>query len=623
MLVKKTGDLLGKGFQLAYFLVPDRTSALQILSAAMSKLAVQRSREIKRAYWRDKYLKRKITRITRDDGDLLQWMIYSEAEEYERRQEQGGEQTARDMVVRYIKYLVQLTTAMSSFYVNVGLHRLLHNYSTSEVQKVYESVTQHYPGDQEYRKVKGMLMNRLQMRFNDFIRTCTAHYGELRFEVSEEQDSWAELVDRCLRAFTPWSTAQTCQLLANLDPDAGIPPFPLSGEGGGASVDQDTVEIQRCHAFIEPSCYGWLTKRFRLDPPHTRLAVPRFLLKHRMDGQKNTGNGSGTAPDLTEEERKGIMDRLTAESARRERISPKFLSIVADGRECAQLDLGRRRNAHFEIQAGARLIEIWAEDQGEKILLATHWIAYTQCHGIAPSTASVDLGKGREILLQVVPAPTTTDELGNALILLKWQLVSRWAAWRNRVRHPPMWFRNVPKYALAPLLFLAIGGIVGAVKYSRELLRQQAASRRLGKELAEEIAARAALEYTLQIEHGVSTQSYVLVPNDLLIRGQQGTKEPVITLSSHTPLVVLELPVGRGSGESYRVVLKPFLDDHEILTENLPKSIPMRGDETVKFVLPVSFVEDGRHYVVTLNSIRPSGRMEEIRKFTFYVKKNK
>src|SRR5215471_7511472 len=337
MLVTKREDLLEKGFQLAYFLIPDRAIAIQILSAAMSKLKAQRSRETKRAYWRDKYLKRKITRIARDNGDLLQWLIYFEAEYYEKQQEQAGEQTARDMVVRYIKYLVQMTTAMSSFYVNVGLHRLLHNYSTSNVQKVYESITQHYPGDQEYRKVKSTLMNKLQTRFNNFLRTCTALYGESRFEASEHQDSWAELVDRCLRVFTPWSTAQTCDLLASLDTDTGTLPFPLSGKAEGGSVDQDMVEIHRCHVFTEPSCFSWLAKRFGLDSPRTRLAVPHFFMKQTIDNHRSSGNGSETTEELTEEERSAIMNRLTAEAARRRRIAVRSLRISTDGKECLRL----------------------------------------------------------------------------------------------------------------------------------------------------------------------------------------------------------------------------------------------------------------------------------------------
>src|SRR5215470_5610255 len=158
MLVNKREDLLEKGFQLAHFLIPNRTIAIQILSAAMSKFKAQRSRETKRAYWRDKYLKRKITRIARDEGDLLQWLIYFAAEDFERQQERAGEQTTSDMVVRYVKYLVQMTTAMSSFYVNVGLHRLLHNYTTSEVQRSYETVTERFLGADEYRRAKSALM---------------------------------------------------------------------------------------------------------------------------------------------------------------------------------------------------------------------------------------------------------------------------------------------------------------------------------------------------------------------------------------------------------------------------------------------------------------------------------
>src|SRR5215471_3380035 len=89
-------DLLGKAFQLAFFIIPDRTIALEILGTALTKLRVQRSREKKRVYWRDKYLKRKITRISRNEGDTLQWLIYFEAEDCEKRQERAGEQTTRD-----------------------------------------------------------------------------------------------------------------------------------------------------------------------------------------------------------------------------------------------------------------------------------------------------------------------------------------------------------------------------------------------------------------------------------------------------------------------------------------------------------------------------------------------
>ena len=70
--VKNKEDFLEKGFQLAYFIFPSRSLAIRILTGALNKLKAQRGREHRRTYWRDKYLKRGITRITREEADTLQ-----------------------------------------------------------------------------------------------------------------------------------------------------------------------------------------------------------------------------------------------------------------------------------------------------------------------------------------------------------------------------------------------------------------------------------------------------------------------------------------------------------------------------------------------------------------------
>jgi hypothetical protein len=89
-------ELLHTGFELAYFLVPDRTGAVAILTRALEKLRVQSRRELKRLYWRDKHTERPIRRVARGDVDMLQWLIMFEAEEEERAQERLG---AREAVV--------------------------------------------------------------------------------------------------------------------------------------------------------------------------------------------------------------------------------------------------------------------------------------------------------------------------------------------------------------------------------------------------------------------------------------------------------------------------------------------------------------------------------------------
>jgi hypothetical protein len=620
LLEKEDEDLLERGFQLAFFIIPKRTVALHILSSAQSKLKVQRSREKKRAYWRDKNLKRRVTRVIRDKDDALQWLIYLEAEEHEKRQEQAGEQTARDMVVRYVKCLVQATTAMSSFYVSVGLQRVLRNYSTTEARQAYEWVTQRYPGDPEYRKVKSTLMNRLEMRFNPFIRTCTTRYGELRFEAIKEQKSLVNLVDECLKTFIPWSTSRACELLASSYSNSGNLPYQLSGTNRG-SLDQDMIENHQSHVFIDPTCYRHLTSRLGLNSPDLRLTVPRFFFGGNSEDQDHSGASPGNAPALTESERREITVRLEVEDDRRRRVSPKLLRILVDGTECARLDSRRESECRCDVEDGIKLIEIWAEDDSGNLLLATHWVEYTAWQGIASATATVDLGNDRELLLQITPEHRATDAPGGASIRLKCRPVSRFATLREAFGSR-FWLHRLPRYALASLVFLGLGWILSTVKHRHELSRQQIAVERLGKELASEKAARASLEKALEIERqSASIEAYMLVPDDLRVRGQQGADEPVVSISSGASSIFLQLPVEEGHLGAYRVILKPFAENHEVLSENFVKPTPMMKNGTFKFMLPASLLEDGRHYVVTLDSMNSSGHIDRVRTFTFYVVK--
>ena len=127
-------------------------------------------------------------KVTRYSGCLFRismsqtWLNQSRMNQIsEKEQEQADATTSEHMVVRYIKNLVRMTTSMSSFYVNIGLHRLLFSYSTSETQRLYESVTERFLGADEYRRAKSALMRKLLKRFAT-LKTCRTQHGELRFE---------------------------------------------------------------------------------------------------------------------------------------------------------------------------------------------------------------------------------------------------------------------------------------------------------------------------------------------------------------------------------------------------------------------------------------------------------
>jgi hypothetical protein len=616
--VDEREDLMEKGFQLASFILQDRSTAIRVVRDATNKLTVQHSREQKRSYWRDKHLKGRITRIVRENRDALQWLIYFEAESYEKQHEELGQQTLRDMIIRYVKHLVQISTPMSAFYVSVGLHRLLHNYSTAEVQRVYEWMTEHYPGAQEYRRVKGALMNQLQARFAKLIQTIRGQHGEFRFEILDDQEGYADLVNACLRTFTPWSTSQPSMALGSLDSKALDPRDILLGKSP-TRVDQNRVETYRCHVLINPIWYEQIARRLGLDPPRRKLAVPKFLLSTNTQDRDGPGSLPAETPKLTDEERKGITDYLAAEAARRQQASPRMLKILAHGKEYARLYPDRADRQECELPEGVKLIEIWIEHQEADVLIATHWVNYTEWSGIAAAAAIVDLGNGRELLLQIVPTDQNEGGPGGASLELKCRPASRLAALGESLRSS-LSLQKMPRFALAAASLVAMGFVLGALLSKRELSRQRANVESVARELAHERSVRESLQKSLAMEHGSQEiAAYRLSPDDVLVRSPENTKETVVSLSANVPLVILDLPVAAGPAKSYRAVLTPFLQKRELLSENFAQPAQAGGDMSLRFALPSSLVEDGQHYVINLESKNAAGKLEMHRTFTFLV----
>src|SRR5215472_12304864 len=269
-------DSLEKGFQLAYWVVQDRQSAIDILTSALEKLSAQCRREKRRVYWRYNRSRQPIRRITRQELDAFQWLIMFQSELWERALEQRGSISVRDLIVRYVKHLVRTTSAMSSFYVCVGMNRLVYSYSTSETQAAFELITQRFPGADQYRRAKKMLASNLRERFGESLETVRTQHGEIRFKTLEGQERWLELVHKSLSMFTPWSTERLCE---RFRPKADLPPRSSLLAAGGPITGQDAQETIYCHVFIEPVCRGNLLAALSFSPPEAKLALPRFAMK--------------------------------------------------------------------------------------------------------------------------------------------------------------------------------------------------------------------------------------------------------------------------------------------------------------------------------------------------------
>src|SRR6266567_2727734 len=208
--------VLNRAFNLACFIVGDRETALRVVTGALTKLQVAVATQGKRLYYRPlgrgwsrkAHSKHSRNSISFNETHLLQRLIYLESEPYEIALEQGKSSTSaaeEDLVIHFVKHLTKKTIKRNSFYVTLGLSRLLHSYTTAETMEIYNAVIQdpdRVKDDYYYRSRKGVLVQELKQRFGDLINICRGPRGEERFQPDDNQPRFVELVRECLGYFT-------------------------------------------------------------------------------------------------------------------------------------------------------------------------------------------------------------------------------------------------------------------------------------------------------------------------------------------------------------------------------------------------------------------------------------
>jgi len=595
-------ELLQRGFELAYFIIPDRVTSIDILTRALEKIRARSRREMKRLYWRDKHTERPVRRIARSDMDMLQWLIMFEAEQDERAQERAGSISSAGMTIRYIKHLIQITTSMSSFYVNVGVSRVLHNYSTSDTQRVYEMLTSRFLGPDEYRRAKSALMDKLSERFAGFLKIARVDHGELRFETSDNQEQWVIAVSDSLSVFTPWSTQGHCAQYVSVNGNTQ-----LKSAQKPANTDQNESELRCCHILIEPRCYDQLMEDLAFDAPETRLALPRFVMPDKQEKSDNNNvQQPPRPPGLSHEDLDQIQRRLTVTDARRRNANPRIVTIMIDGVEHAQFDLTQKHRLQVGLDAGASLIEIRDNDEHGDLLLATHLIPYAN-NTFESSREIANLRAGK-LEFEVIPVATGGQKPPQAILSLnyhaRFQLTRPWIAWREF----PSFRITFRAYLLAGLAMALIGWGVAGAFYShkvRELEQKLELAARRNQQQLSPTSARAII-------------SYALIRDDQRVRGTETIGIPEISLHLHSPAISLELPLTSiAVTPSYSAELKTFTGDQTLMTQNFLQPTRTDNGSVVEMVVPIDLLKADTYYTVHLHS---SGRTD---RFTFKVVDNR
>jgi hypothetical protein len=413
-------DMVIRAYELAYFIVGDKQDAIKIATAALTKQEVASTAQDKRLYYtprgRTAHSTSKTegfrTKISLSNVHVLQRLVYVESDPYERQVEQPDNTTELDeasMVIHFIKHLVRITIRRNSFYVALGLSRLLHNYSTTETMEIYNVVVQdpdRVKDDYYYRSRKGRLMQEMKERFGSLINTCRGQRGEERFKPQESPERFADLVAKCLSFFTPWSTS--CILAADFNPVMDeIAPLCFKRK---TPDEEHEIEVNRIHTLLHPDCYKRLVKALGLDSPDQQLAIPQFNLTN------NKGGGRQSPPKLEDEESALIIGSLTEQSARRKSVSAGLLRVLVDGAERARLLIQQTSHVKFDVEEGAEMIEVRANQKGSETVLAVHLLNYDQIDGETPHLrSSIVLEGGQKLVFEISPSDKT-GELNSAVV---------------------------------------------------------------------------------------------------------------------------------------------------------------------------------------------------------------
>jgi hypothetical protein len=422
-------EWLDKAFQLAFFLHGDRETAKTIAASAMSKLETASNAQFKRYYYtptgRAENARASRSRVSLNDLQLLQRLVFVESENFEREKEKSAKACKKSLLKYFVKHLVRISLKRNSFYVTLAVSRILHNYGTADAMEIYNIVVQdpeRVHDDYYYRSRKGILMKEMKARFGDLLEIVRANRGEERFQADSQNEDLTETAKSSLKFFTPWNS--DCAIPEKFDPfEDVIKPFHFDKR---APDEEHRIEVNRIHAALHPSCFGRLATALRLPPPEKKLEIPKFMYtENRADP---SDNGWGNPSHLEADELKQIKDILTAQAESRKALTAGFLRVVADGAERARINLDETDAASFDLDGDAELIEIYATGKGQEVLLATHLLSFDDLKN-GNHAQTVVLEGGQKISFNLVPSLDQYGEVSDVKCTVNYAET----AWQKRL----------------------------------------------------------------------------------------------------------------------------------------------------------------------------------------------
>jgi hypothetical protein len=134
--------------------------------------------------------------------------------------------------------------------------------------------------------------------------------------------------------------------------------------------DDIESELARLHIVLHWPCYNALIEDAGLEETKDKLGMPEYAIM-----LKTNGNKSRKAPPLSEDELDSMVNQFQLMIESRRRASSNII-VTVDGDElgATSTQLTDKGEVQFPLSDSAKLIEIWARDEGQPDLLLTAFL---------------------------------------------------------------------------------------------------------------------------------------------------------------------------------------------------------------------------------------------------------
>lgn len=322
-----------------------------------------------------------------------------------------------DLIIRYIKHLVQVTVTRNSYQVMIGVSQFLYRHGVKEMEHIHLLIDPDLKrgglSGKSYKTSRKRIWNEMISRFGALL----ALRGKGRFQVQERTLPLFALVNDCLDHLALWSTEHYLF----------------------------TDEPHQAHALIHPACYERIIKQLQIKDPTANLAIPRFVLPTNNNHHQRPNRRQ--PPELTEQQLQLLQEICGKLSKRRKESEPILLSVRVDGVERARFDPIESKIVACRMNAGSRMIEVCSREADGDLLLAVCWLAEFE-----DTKNQRVLAETRTEAGQVIRFAIVMDETGSATgeITYRETKFSRWLSleWRRLISHLRK-FSDLPIPAIA------------------------------------------------------------------------------------------------------------------------------------------------------------------------------